>query len=49
MSANNKLPAVLNATEEDISLLLAAQTHIGTKNAEKAMLPYIYKRRPDGE
>ncbi|KAN0064573.1 structural constituent of ribosome [Thecaphora frezii] len=44
----SKIPASLNPTEEDISLLLAAQTHIGTKNTEKAMLPYIYKRRADG-
>ncbi len=47
MSAN-KLPSILNATEEDLNLLLAAQTHIGTKNVEKAMLPYVYKRRADG-
>lgn len=41
-------PSALNPTEEDISLLLAAQTHIGTKNCEKAMLPYVHKRRADG-
>ncbi|KDN53227.1 ribosomal protein S2 [Tilletiaria anomala UBC 951] len=46
--ASSKLPAVLNATEEDLNLLLAAQTHIGTKNVEKAMLPYVFKRRADG-
>ena len=45
---SSKLPSVLNATEEDLNLLLAAQTHIGTKNVEKAMLPYIFKRRADG-
>ncbi|MCO5567658.1 hypothetical protein L7F22_021352 [Adiantum nelumboides] len=44
----SKVPAVLNATDEDISLLLAANTHIGTKNCEKAMEPYVFKRRPDG-
>ncbi|TKY86384.1 hypothetical protein EX895_004533 [Sporisorium graminicola] len=44
----SKVPAALNPTEEDISLLLAAQTHIGTKNADKQMAPYIYKRRADG-
>ncbi|PWN52799.1 ribosomal protein S2 [Violaceomyces palustris] len=43
-----KLPSCLNATEEDMSLLLAAQCHIGTKNAEKAMTPYVFKRRADG-
>lgn len=43
-----KLPSVLNATEDDVSKLLAAGTHIGSKNVEKAMLPYVYKRRADG-
>jgi len=45
---SSKLPSVLNATEEDIQLLLAAQSHIGTKNCEKHMEPYVWKRRPDG-
>lgn len=40
---------VLNPTEEDIQLLLAAQVHIGTKNANTRMTPYIHKRRADGE
>lgn len=44
----SKHPAALNMTPEDMSLLLAAQTHIGTKNCEKAMLPYVHKRRADG-
>ncbi|PKI83439.1 structural constituent of ribosome [Malassezia vespertilionis] len=44
----SKHPAVLNATHEDMSLMLAAQTHIGTKHLEKAMLPYVHKCRPDG-
>jgi len=44
----SKLPALLNATDEDITLLLSAQTHIGTKNCETAMEPYVWKRRPDG-
>lgn len=44
----SKHPSCLNPTPEDMSLLLAAQTHIGTKNCEKAMLPYVYKRRADG-
>lgn len=44
----SKVPAILNATEEDMSLLLAASTHIGTKNSEKAMEPYVFKRRVDG-
>ncbi|KAI3480605.1 hypothetical protein L1887_57249 [Cichorium endivia] len=32
----SKVPAALNPTEEDISLLLAAQTHIGTKKRRQA-------------
>ncbi|GAA6021790.1 hypothetical protein JCM10207_002060 [Rhodosporidiobolus poonsookiae] len=43
-----RLPAALQATEEDISLLLQAQAHIGTKNVEKKMAPYVWKRRSDG-
>jgi len=44
----SKLPAALNATEEDISLLLSAQCHIGTKNRDKGMIPYIWRARKDG-
>ncbi|EIN11225.1 40S ribosomal protein S2 [Punctularia strigosozonata HHB-11173 SS5] len=44
----SKLPSVLSATEEDITMLLAAQCHIGTKNCDKQMLPYVWKRRADG-
>ena len=35
-------------TEKDLHDLLAAQSHLGSKNAEKRMLPYVYKRRQDG-
>lgn len=45
----SKLPSILNITQEDAQLLLAAQTHVGAKNCEKAMEPYVYKRRADGE
>jgi len=45
----SKLPSVLAATEEEIQLLLAAQCHIGTKNCDKQMQPYVYKRRQDGK
>jgi len=44
----SKLPSVLAATEEEIQLLLAAQCHIGTKNCDKQMQPYVWKRRADG-
>lgn len=46
--AANRLPAVMAPTEEDISLLLAAQCHIGSKNCTKGMERYVHKRRPDG-
>ncbi|KAH7097960.1 40S ribosomal protein S2 [Auriculariales sp. MPI-PUGE-AT-0066] len=45
---SSKLPSVLAATDEEIQLLLAAQCHLGTKNCEKHMEPYVFKRRPDG-
>ncbi|KII92718.1 hypothetical protein PLICRDRAFT_51082 [Plicaturopsis crispa FD-325 SS-3] len=45
---SSKLPSVLAATEEEIQLLLAAQCHIGTKNVDKQMIPYVWKRRADG-
>jgi len=43
------LPAILKATEEDIKLLLSAQSHLGTKNCDVHMEPYVYKRRADGK
>ncbi|KAG0656835.1 structural constituent of ribosome [Rhodotorula mucilaginosa] len=46
--AASRLPAALQATEEDLSLLLQAQAHIGSKNVEKKMAPYVWKRRADG-
>jgi len=45
---SSKLPSILSATEEDIQLLLAAQCHVGTKNCDKQMEPYVWKRRQDG-
>lgn len=30
-------------------MLLAAQAHLGTKNCDKTMEPYVWKRRADGE
>ncbi|AFR96845.1 40S ribosomal protein S0 [Cryptococcus neoformans] len=47
MSAD-KLPKALQATEDDIQLLLAAQCHLGTKNCDKSMENYVWKRRADG-
>ncbi|KAL7749627.1 structural constituent of ribosome [Sorochytrium milnesiophthora] len=41
-------PNVLAAKEQDIALLLSAQSHIGTKNCAAHMIPYLWKRRADG-
>jgi hypothetical protein len=49
MADSVKLPSVLAAQPEDIQLLLAAQCHIGTKNCDKSMENYVWKRRADGE
>lgn len=46
--SSDKLPAALQATEEDIQLMLAAQCHLGTKNCDKSMENYVWKRRADG-
>jgi small subunit ribosomal protein SAe len=43
-----KTPSALQCTEQDMQMLIAAQAHLGTKNTEKKMLPYIWKRRNDG-
>jgi small subunit ribosomal protein SAe len=34
--------------EEDLKLLLAANTHIGAKNADTQMIRYVWRRRKDG-
>jgi small subunit ribosomal protein SAe len=44
----SRLPAALNPTEQDIQMLLAATSHIGTKNCETHFSPYVFKRRNDG-
>lgn len=44
-----KLPSLLAAQPEDIQLMLAAQCHIGSKNCDKSMENYVWKRRADGE
>jgi hypothetical protein len=50
---NNKmapanLPACMAATSQDIEMLLAAQTHLGSKNLQVHMEPYLWKTRADG-
>jgi len=44
----SRLPEVLKLQHDDVKLFLAAQSHIGSKNCETAMEPYIWKRRTDG-
>lgn len=46
--ASKNLPPSFNATAQDIEMLLAAQCHIGAKNLQVHMEPYLWKTRPDG-
>lgn len=46
--APSNLPSVFNATSNDIGMLLAAQAHLGSKNLQVHMEPYLWKTRPDG-
>lgn len=42
-------PVQLTPREEDISLMLKCNTHLGTKNCDVLMEPYVHKRRSDGK
>ena len=42
------LPAPLRPTDDDWAKMLAAHVHLGTKNLDNKMIPYIWKRRADG-
>jgi len=44
----SQFPASLNPKEDDIAKMLACQTHIGTRNLDVSMEPYVWKRRLDG-
>ncbi|GAA97060.1 uncharacterized protein L969DRAFT_54126 [Mixia osmundae IAM 14324] len=46
--AQTKFPAALQLTEADTQLMLAASTHIGARNCDTQMKPYVWKRRSDG-
>lgn len=35
--------------QEDISKMLKCNTHLGTKNCDVLMEPYVFKRRFDGK
>jgi small subunit ribosomal protein SAe len=39
---------ILKPSEDDIRLLISATCHLGSKNCDKFMEPYVYKRRTDG-
>lgn len=41
-------PAVMAMQSEDVSKILAAQAHLGSRNLDNQMSKYIYKRRHDG-
>lgn len=40
--------AVLGPTEDDVTKMLMAKVHLGTKNLTSYMKPYAFKRKPDG-
>jgi len=44
----SQYPTALAPVEDDIQKMLACQVHIGTRNLEVAMNPYVWKRRSDG-
>jgi len=46
--APSNLPSVFNATSNDIEMLLASQAHLGSKNLQVHMEPYLWKTRADG-
>jgi hypothetical protein len=47
MSAKN-FPEVLKPSSDDIRRMLACHVHVGTRNADAAMVPYVWGRKPDG-
>lgn len=46
--APSNLPSIFNATTQDMEMLLAAQCHLGSKNLQTHMEPYLWKTRQDG-
>ena len=44
----SSLPTILQPKEDDIQKMLSAQVHIGTRNSDQMMTPYIWRRRQDG-
>jgi len=44
----SQFPAALHLKEDDVSKMLACLVHLGTKNLDVSMEPYVWKRRADG-
>lgn len=42
------VPASKSTRSEDIAKMLKCNTHLGTKNCDVLMEPYVFSRRPDG-
>jgi len=40
--------SILTQKEQDIQMMLACGVHLGTKNCDHYMTPYVWKRKPDG-
>src|ERR1700730_9739301 len=45
MSKSSSLPAL---AEDDLKLLLAAKSHLGTRNLDPQLERYVWRRRQDG-
>jgi len=44
----SQLPQSLNAQEDDVAKMIACGVHLGTRNIDPSMAPYLWKRRADG-
>ncbi|KAK4519877.1 uncharacterized protein ATC70_010121 [Mucor velutinosus] len=44
----SKVPSILEPTENDVALMLAAKCHLGTKNVSTRMKPYVFTRSTNG-
>lgn len=45
---SSNLPACFKPTPQDVEKLISAQCHLGSKNLQVRMEPYLWKTRPDG-
>ncbi|CZS96423.1 probable 40S ribosomal protein S0 [Rhynchosporium graminicola] len=46
--APSQLPPIFNPTSQDIEQLISSNAHIGAKNIQVHMEPYLWKKRVDG-